>query len=115
MIFFTQDEVVLAFPNDRPPGKKDRDSPRADGTSRSRTVVRVRYEGANSAPTVIGVDQQHGVANYLIGNDSAKWRRNVSSYASVVYTDLYPGIDLRYDGTGGQLKSTYTVAPGAFA
>jgi hypothetical protein len=113
MIFFTQDEVVLAFPNDRPPGKKNRDSPRSDGASPSRTVMRIRYEGANTASTVIGVDQQPGVANYLIGNDSAKWRRNVPSYASVVYTDLYPGIDLRYDGTGGQLKSTYTVAPGA--
>jgi hypothetical protein len=27
--------------------------------------------------------------------------------------DLYAGIDLRYDGTGGTLKGTYRVAPAA--
>lgn len=26
---------------------------------------------------------------------------------------MHPGVDLRYDGNDGQLKATYTVAPGA--
>jgi hypothetical protein len=36
------------------------------------------------------------VANYFIGNDPSKWQANVPTYGSVLYRDLYPGIDLRY-------------------
>jgi len=58
-------------------------------------------------------DAQPGKINYFIGNDPSKWSTDVSTYASTHYEGLYPGIDLKYEGTGGQLKGTYTVAPGA--
>ena len=35
------------------------------------------------------------------------------SYAKVLYRELWPGIDLVYAGTGGQLKYTFLVQPGA--
>jgi hypothetical protein len=53
------------------------------------------------------------VVNYFIGGDPTKWQTNVPTYAGMSYTGLYSGIDLRYDGSDGQLKSTYVVAPGA--
>jgi hypothetical protein len=37
----------------------------------------------------------------------------VPTYGRVVYHDLYPGIDLAYYGTQGQLEDDYTLAPGA--
>jgi large repetitive protein len=48
----------------------------------------------------------------MIGKNPNKWRANIATYAGVVYQQLYDGIDLRFDGSGGQIKSTYTIAPG---
>jgi hypothetical protein len=52
------------------------------------------------------------VRNYFIGNDSAKWRTNVPTYAKVKYEGLYPGVDLVYYGNQGQLEYDFVVAPG---
>ena len=76
------------------------------------TVVRVHWDGANPTPEIAGATRLPGVVNYVRGNDPAQWRTNVPTYAGVVYNQLYPGIDLRYDGQGGALKGTYHVAPG---
>lgn len=74
-------------------------------------VVRLRYDGATPQPEVRAGDRQPGVVHLLLGNDRRAWRTNVPTYAGITYQQLYPGIDLRYDGTGGQLKGTYLVAP----
>ncbi|HEU0131890.1 MAG TPA: hypothetical protein VFQ85_12950 [Mycobacteriales bacterium] len=75
--------------------------------------VRVRFAGA-STRVLEGTGRLPGVVNYLHGNDPAGWRTGVRTFAAVVYRDLYPGVELRYDaGAGGGLKGTYTVAPGA--
>jgi hypothetical protein len=79
----------------------------------SETVVRLRFDGANPTPRITGVDPQPGIVNYFIGNDTTKWHTNLTTYAGVVYEQLYPGIRLRYEGVDTHLKSTYTIDPGA--
>jgi hypothetical protein len=59
------------------------------------------------------VDQLPGTANYFIGNDPAKWRTSVPTYAKVKYAGIYPGIDLAYYGNQRQLEYDFIVAPGA--
>ena len=39
--------------------------------------------------------------------------RGLPTYASLIYRDLWPGIDLLYTGTGSRLKYTFLVQPGA--
>jgi hypothetical protein len=75
--------------------------------------VRLHFVSANPAPTVESIDPLPGIVNYMLGNDPAQWQTNVPTYASLRYKQLYPGIDLRYDGVGGRLKGTYLVAAGA--
>jgi hypothetical protein len=41
------------------------------------------------------------------------WQVGVPTFASVRYADLWPGIDLVYEGTTNQLKYTFWVRPGA--
>ena len=48
-----------------------------------------------------------------MGNNSDQWRTGIPTYAALNYNELYPGIDLRYDGQGGQLKGTYILDPKA--
>jgi len=77
------------------------------------TVVRMQFAGANPTPRVTGLEALPGKANYFIGKDPAKWQTNVPTYAKVRYDDLYPGIDLVYHGTDGQLEYDFVIRPGA--
>jgi Beta-propeller repeat len=101
-LFLTPTEAVLALRN------------KMEGTGADqRSVVRMKLIGANSAPRVEGVDALSGKSNYFIGNDPSRWRRNVTSYAQVRYSSVYPGIDLIYYGNQQQLEYDFVVSPGA--
>jgi hypothetical protein len=69
--------------------------------------------GANMASRVVGTGELPGKVNYFIGNDPAKWRTNVPTYAQVKYENVYPGVDLIYYGNQGRLEYDFVVAPGA--
>jgi uncharacterized repeat protein (TIGR01451 family) len=97
-IFFTSEHVVLALPS------------KAESAAR---VARLRFLGADSKAALTGTERLPGIVNYFIGDDRAGWRTGIPTYAGLVYRQLYPGIDLHYDGTAGRLKGTYVVAPGA--
>ena len=115
-LFLTGDEAVLAFSGKKadPHKAKIADSlqsgmaaPKAGG------VLRMRLRNANPAAKVTGLDELAGTSNYFIGNDAAKWRTNVPTYAKVKYEGIYSGIDLVYYGNQRQLEYDFIVAPGA--
>ena len=110
-LFFTPGEVVLALPEGGGQERLDRPA-NTPSPAEAPPVVRLRFDGANPRPEISGAERMPGVANYLLGDDPARWRTGLPTYAGVVYHDLYPGVDLRYDGNEGLLKGTYTVAPG---
>jgi len=85
----------------------------APATTVRGTVLRLSFLGATRRPRLEGVAPLAGTVSYLHGSDQARWRTGVPTYGRVVYHDLYPGIDLTYDGTQEQLEDTYTIAPGA--
>jgi hypothetical protein len=70
-------------------------------------------DGANAKAVVVGTDELPGKSNYFIGNDSAKWHRNVPQFARARYQNVYPGVDLIYYGNQGRLEYDLEVAPGA--
>lgn len=96
-IFFTPQAVVLSLP----------------GQDKQPSIVKIRFAEANPTPKLTGTERLPGIVNYFMGDDPARWRTNLPTYTGIVYQQLYPGIDLRYDGIDGVLKGTYIVAPGA--
>ena len=80
---------------------------------RKSAVVRMTLVNANPQSQMAGHDELPGKSNYFIGNDPAKWRTNIPTYAKVKYEDVYPGVDLVYYGNQGQLEYDFVVAPGA--
>jgi len=80
---------------------------------RKGAVLRMKLVGANRSPRVTGLEELPGKSNYFIGNDPAKWRTNVPTYAKVRYENVYSGIDLVYYGNQRQLEYDFVVAPGA--
>jgi hypothetical protein len=75
--------------------------------------VRIGFAASNAAPEVEGLEIQRGHSNYLIGNNPARWQRNVPLYGRVKYRGVYPGIDAVYYGNQSQIETDYIVAPGA--
>src|SRR5581483_11207191 len=53
-----------------------------------------------------------GVSNYYFGQNRSRWLTGIPNYASVVYRDIYPGIDLSYHGEQGQLEYDFELQPG---
>ncbi|MBN1888326.1 MAG: SBBP repeat-containing protein, partial [Thermoflexales bacterium] len=112
MVFFTSDGMVLSLPPAAVEAERAA-SDQAAALTLAPIVVRARFEGANPAPEITGIHRLPGSINYFIGSDPGHWRTDLPTYAGIVYRELYPGIDLHYDGEQGALKGTYVVAPGA--
>ena len=73
----------------------------------------MRLVGASKHPQITGLDPLPGRSNYFIGDDPARWQRDVPNYARVKYAGVYPGIDLIYYGNQRQLEYDIVVAPDA--
>lgn len=119
-IFLTPQEAVLRLHTGRPdlPSAEKR----AGKTRAARSpkppayraaVVRMKLAGANPAAASRGEKPLPGKANYLIGKDPSKWRRNVPTFAKAHFNKVYPGIDLVYYGNQRSLEYDFVVAPGA--
>ncbi|MEG4226804.1 MULTISPECIES: DUF7948 domain-containing protein [unclassified Microcoleus] len=102
-IFFSPNEISFtAFSTPTEPGNP------ATATS---ATVRSSLANSNRNPTISGLQQLPGVANFLLGEDSSQWHTNVPTFNGVVYQNVYQGIDRVFKGTEGQLKSEFLVAP----
>ncbi len=78
-------------------------------------VLRQSFEGTSGHGRLEPAGRASGTVNYLYGNRPEAWRTGVAAYPAVAYRDLYPGVDLIYDGASGGLKSEFRVRPGASA
>ena len=121
-LYFTSEEVVLSLPPPyleqgqqfltENPNQLYKPQPAVQSEKQRPTVLRTLFVGANKDSSIIASGELPGVANFFIGDDPSAWRIDIPTYGTITYEQLYPGIDLRYDGLSGQIKSTYTVAPG---
>jgi hypothetical protein len=98
-LFLTADQAVLAL----------------DKSPKEVAVLRMALARANGNAAAVAVDPLPGKSNYFIGNDPAKWHRNIPQFARVRYPGVYPGVDLVYYGNQGQLEYDLEVAPNADA
>lgn len=79
------------------------------------TDVRLGFPGADPDVSIVGRDITAGRVNVLHGSDPRGWQTDLPTYRTVVYQDLWPGIDLAFRDAGGALKYEFVVRPGASA
>ncbi|MBI5233405.1 MAG: hypothetical protein HY880_03535, partial [Deltaproteobacteria bacterium] len=123
--YFTKEGVYLSLISNNPPNPpltkggfaSDTPSPLGGEGRGERAVasesIKFSFVGANEDPEIIALDEQAGKVNYLIGNDQSKWRTNIPIYSSVLYKDVYNGIDIKFYGNNQQLEYDVMVQPGA--
>jgi Beta-propeller repeat len=109
--FLTPREAMLSFvkPQD---AAGARGSLNAVDHGRELTLA-LRFEGAHSRALLEPRAPLARKVNYLKGDDPARWRSGLSTYGAIVYSDLWPGIDMLVRGRSGALKYEFRVAPGA--
>ncbi|MCK5455738.1 MAG: hypothetical protein KAI45_01350, partial [Melioribacteraceae bacterium] len=70
----------------------------------------LEFKEANKNPIIEGNERLTGVANFFKGSDPTKWQTNLPTYSSIMYKELYPGIDMGYIGEEGNLESEFYVS-----
>jgi hypothetical protein len=120
-LYFTAEGMTLVQTDQRPGenGSKGRLEKASFGRdviptpeAGSRWVVKLDFVGANPNPRIEAKDPTPAVVSYFKGRKE-EWKAGLSTYGSIVYSDLWPGIDLVYSGTATRLKYTFLVKPGA--
>ena len=74
---------------------------------------RINLINANRNAEAIADLPWEGYYNYFLGRDSCSWAQNARAFASVVYKNVYDGIDFRVSSVGNNLKYDFIVRPGA--
>jgi len=93
-LFFTKDGITF----------------RLEGKKRA-WAVKLDFVGANPETRPEGRDRQEAVFSYFNGPEK-DWKTGLPAFSRIVYRDLWPGIDLVYNGTVNKLKYEFVVAPG---
>jgi hypothetical protein len=84
-----------------------------DRTGYQRLVFSEEFVGARSSPTVEAAALRLGRYNYLGGGDSTKWRTDAQGYGSVIYRNVWDGIDVRVLGRGKNIEQEFVIQPKA--
>ena len=113
-VYLCNEGVVVAL--SEPRKEQDRIRPAAferggELEQRRRWALKLEFLGARPVRPE-GVERTPAVVSYFKGRPE-EWKTGLPTYASVVYRDLWPGIDLVYEGSQGRLKSNFIVHPGA--
>ncbi|MCY7318853.1 MAG: SBBP repeat-containing protein, partial [Ramlibacter sp.] len=84
-------------------------------TSAGQRTVQLQLAGAHADVKAEGGDLLASTSNYLLGSNASQWRTAIANYGSVVYREVYDGVDVRYYGNQRQLEYDFIVAAGADA
>ncbi len=98
-LYFTPEGVIFRLASD----------PTAGSPAHTLTL---QFAGADPTVRPEGLDRAEMTVNYFTG-PPGQWRTGLPAYASVIYRDLWPGIDLIWQGESGRLKQIFRVQPGA--
>ncbi len=121
-LYFTPDGVTFALTariaEETEPGSADLGDPFALRIDESkpgkyeRWAVKLDFVGANPDVRPRGLEKDEAVISYFKGQPE-EWRTGLPTYRRLVYQNLWPGIDLVYEGTVNRLKYHFVVRPGA--
>jgi uncharacterized protein (TIGR03437 family) len=90
-VYITGAEIVFALGNDN---------------------AHMKFVGAQAAKGT-GIDPLEGYSNYFLGHSEKSWFTSVPHYGSVRYANIYPGIDVVYHSSDGNVEYDFVLAPGA--
>jgi hypothetical protein len=81
---------------------------------RDSAALRMTFAGITTRAHMRGVKLLPQRSNYFVGNDPSAWRAGIRAFSSVLYENIYPGIDaLFHSSESGELEYDFIVRPGS--
>src|SRR5262245_42180411 len=122
-LYFTSEGIIFSFSKTEKSSQDDssgqafhrRSVAYAHAPERNATerwIVNLEFIGANAGVWPRGEDETGALISYFQGPQQ-QWRVGLRSYSRLVYSNLWPGIDLIYDGTASRLKYHFLIRPGS--
>ena len=111
--YFAPDGVYIVLSKDGTGQAVSDGAPPFAAKPRVTEIVKLTPVNAKQNPEIVAEAKQPGVVNYYIGNDPKAWKEGLATYQSVRYSEIYPGVDMRYYGDNSQLVYDVIVKPGA--
>jgi len=71
-------------------------------------IVSEQFKNANNV-SVAGLTKSKTKVSYYIGTDSKNWKKNLSTYQQVLYTNLYTGVNLHLQAHGKNIEKIYVI------
>lgn len=78
-------------------------------------AFKLHFVGANANVLFDVENQSTAYENFYLGNDPTKWRHSIHPVQTVIYRDLYDGIDLHVMHNGQTLKYEFHIDAGVDA
>ncbi len=75
--------------------------------------IRLRFDGANPAALLEGVDRMSSITQMLRGNNPTQWHNAIPNFRQVLARNLYSGIDVSYHASDDTLEYDVILHPGA--
>lgn len=75
-------------------------------------VSHLNFINANPHPKIGALNPTQHKVNYLTANDRSKWKTGISTSKAILYTELYPHIDLKIYGVEQEIEYDFIVKPG---
>ncbi len=77
-------------------------------------VWEMNFVGGNGKGRIERGEEVARRTNFMLGKEASEWQLEVPEYASLLYRDVWPGIDIRFSRTDkGELKYDFLLAAGA--
>lgn len=75
-------------------------------------VYKISFKNYSPQVKVEGFEAYDDYENYFLGNDPAKWTNHVKKFKYVIYSNLYPKVDLKIFEDEGFLKWDFMIQKG---
>lgn len=102
-VYFTAEGITVLLTN---PETIDIESKTVQGW-----VLKLDFVGANPNTQPIGLEQMPATVSYFVGSETGQ-KTGLKTYAKLLYTDLWPGVDLLCFSMAKEIGYQFTVHPG---
>ena len=79
----------------------------------SASTIRLRFQSPLESTSIEPENTLPGELHFFQGNDPSRWVRGVGRHHSILYRELYPGIDVRFREQEGELEYDILLEEGA--
>lgn len=73
-------------------------------------LFKAEFSNCKHDVIITGQNELDYKCNYFLGNNPDNWRTNVTSYRSIVFKDIYEGVDISFEGVNGVITYQYDVS-----